>query len=161
MVRWMDGNSLRLKDMTVRFFFPLTGKKGACWVNNNICHFKQLRQQHESFLFRDLGGLGERGREGPDGEPDVVSLCLPDHSSAGSFSTSAFQKPCRPARDRNISTHLISSSSEDFSLILTRMLRFQELLPRLIITAYRQKEYGLKYPIYPLLWACLKDLLIL
>lgn len=92
MVRWMDGNSLRLKDMTVRFFFPLTGKKGACRVNNSICHFKQLRQQHESFLFHDLGGLGERGREGPDGKPDVVSLCLPDHSSAGSFSPSAFQK---------------------------------------------------------------------
>lgn len=66
-------------------------------------------------------------------------------------------KPCRPAR--NISAHLISSSSEDFSLILTRMLRFQELLPRLIITAYRQKEYGLKYPICVLLWACFKGLI--
>lgn len=67
--------------------------------------------------------------------------------------------PCRPARDRNISAHLISSSSEDFSLILTRMLRFQELLPRLIITAYRQKEYGLKYPICVLLWAWFKSLI--
>lgn len=64
MGRWMDGDCLRLKDMSARFFFFKLEKKTGEWRVNNISHFKQLRQQHESFLFHDLGGLGERGGEG-------------------------------------------------------------------------------------------------
>lgn len=88
----------------------------------------------------------------------LLSACLiTDRPEAFALHLVKNSKPRSSARDCDISTHLISSSSEDFSLILTRMLGFQELLPRLIIiTAYRQKEYGLKYPTCALLWACLK-----
>lgn len=42
------------------------------------------------FMIWEVGEKGEGG--GPDAVPDVVSLCLSDHSSAGIFPPWAFQK---------------------------------------------------------------------
>lgn len=100
--------------LAIRWFFSKWRRNWSRVNNNNPCLLLQTEYSVKVFfLLFSLSGRSEaKEREGPDCVPDVVSLCLSDHSSPlnSPFLFPTELLPCRPGPRHRHLMHVAGKS---------------------------------------------------